>query len=108
MKKLLIIFGLSLGLSSPALGGYYTGNDLYADCQKDADLWKRYRCMGYVTAISDMHDVYNISTTSCVPLGATVGQLMDVVTAYLRDNPQKRHAPASQQVTLALSKAFPC
>lgn len=108
MKKLLLIFGLSLGLSSPALGWYTTGNALYADCKKDAELWKQAICTGYVTAIADMQDAYTISTKSCVPQGATIRQLIDIVMAYFRDNPQTRHAPAAQQVTLALSKAFPC
>ena len=44
----------------------------------------------------------------CSPSGATVGQMLDVVVKYIRDNPDIRHLPTSVIAAFSLKRAFPC
>jgi len=58
--------------------------------------------MGYVEGIYDlMVDSFND------PKNVTVGQILSIVGKYLKDNPEKRHLPASFLVMDALRNAFP-
>jgi len=97
------------------------GNDLYAQCQNaeksirteegdnirviaSGDLFSAGTCWGYIQAVVDS-----------VPAGegfepdenVRLTQYMDVVLAYLRDNPSLRHHPAYFLTRTALSNAFP-
>jgi hypothetical protein len=98
------------------------GNQLYADCQiaeknietgtdgtirtkvNGADLFSAGTCWGYIMAVVDS-----------IPEGegfapaekVQITQHMDVVLAYLRDNPSQRHLPAYFLTRTALTNAFP-
>jgi len=59
-------------------------------------------CYGYVAGVVDM--LYTV----CLPDGMTRQQVIDVLTLWLRDHPEKRHLPASSLVAGALKEKFPC
>jgi hypothetical protein len=45
----------------------------------------------------------------CLPLNQVrARQVVDIVTAYLREHAENRHLPASDLVTAALNQKFPC
>ena len=109
MKQLALILSFTLGLTTAAQAGFENGNNLYDFCQDTDTNWKKPICTGYITAISDMLEIGPpfISMQACIP-NITRQQLIDVVIAYLRDNPARRHYLASGEVTYALLQAFPC
>jgi|SRR6266404_3970864 len=100
------------------------GNRLYSQCQSaqeniktadgdkvrlnkstpSADLVDAGACWGYIEGVVDS-----------IPAGegfdpdenVRASQYVDVVLAYLRDNPKVRHVPAYVLVRTALSEAFP-
>jgi hypothetical protein len=98
------------------------GNALYADCQiaekniqtdadgnirtavNGADLFAAGTCWGYIMAVVD-----SIPEGEGFAPGGKVQmtQHMDVVLAYLRDNPSQRHLPAYFLTRTALTNAFP-
>ena len=81
------------------------GNELYEFCQKPDSSVMRGVCGGYVTGVSD---ALRASGSFCWPQGGTRGQVIDVVTIYLRDHPEKRHLLAFDLVSAALMEKFPC
>jgi hypothetical protein len=97
------------------------GNELYADCQiaekgietaadgtmrvkvNGADLFSAGTCWGYIMAVVDSIP----EGEGFAPDGqVSMTQHMDVVLAYLRDNPSQRHLPAYYLVRTALTNAF--
>ena len=109
MKQFLLILLFTVGLSSHSYAGFEDGNSLYDHCLDTSTNWKRPICTGYITAISDMLDNGHPFTAmqACIP-NVNRQQLVDVVIAYFRDNPARRHYLASGEVTYALMQAFPC
>lgn len=61
--------------------------------------------LGYVIGIADGFDR---AGGICTPPDATAGQLRDVVAAYLRAYPERRHIEAAASVVVALTAAFGC
>jgi hypothetical protein len=111
MSRLAVI-SLLLLASLPAAAGYDNGNRLYEDCSS-ANYFNRGYCGGYVVGIVDAIESLQrsrvmASTTLCIPDDVSKGQLVDVVTKYLGDNPQKRTREAAGLVPEALNDAFPC
>jgi hypothetical protein len=109
LTALVLAAGLLWPVSALAqndVSGFLTGNGLYQNCTSSNDLDKAI-CLGYVMGVTEGLQSRH---TTCVPKGAGVsgGQIMDVVTNYLRDHPEARHYAAFSEVELALKKAFPC
>jgi hypothetical protein len=78
------------------------GNQLYEDCTgKDVAF-----CSGYVAGALDNEDRYFIRA-DCAPDDAKLSELVDVVTTWLRDHPDKRHLPAGVAVADSLKAKFP-
>jgi hypothetical protein len=114
---------LVITLSKSAETTFFSGNELYAICTSASE---RAECEGYVKGVLDVadfegifyHGRYNLHSFEggpphyidewCLPWGVTSRQTVDVVTIFLRDNPQIRHIRASTLVGQAMKKAFPC
>lgn len=95
-------------LAAMRYGVFMTGNDLYRFCQDRS----RETCMAYVMGAHDMQDEIAstdlISSAFCPGDLTTPTQQMDVVTAFLRDHPEKRDQSAPSLIVEALRAAFPC
>lgn len=109
-----ITIPIALGSALPLQAAFLDGNSLYAECsapQGDAVYYsKASRCMGYILGVyDDMMVMLQLQyrREACAPSGVTAGQIVDIVTKYLRDNPQERHMPAPMLVRIALFEAFP-
>jgi len=87
-------------LSQPATSGFYTGNDLNAQCTA-----KSAACFAYVEGIADalVHD-----GNACIPPQLTGNKVADVVMDFLGDHPELRPASAASICYIALQRAFPC
>lgn len=80
----------------------WDGNSLYAYCRSGGvELGV---CYGYVAGITHSLQVEGL----LCPGAATNEQAIDVVTAYLEQNPSLRHLSAEQLVAAALLEAFSC
>jgi len=108
------------------LGAFTTGNDLYGMCTSSGEPFMD--CIGYVRGVLDAGDyegdaqglikelqqgIYSPGSTIggwrwCEPKGMTLGQAVDVVTKYLRDNPQLRHHGGALLIVKAMHEAWPC
>ena len=113
MKKLFVGLLTLLSLNN-AYAAYYTGNELYEKLKSYKNAPGTFNAglsMGYIAAIVDSlnekMDPKN-GWRFCVPPSATLGQVNDVVYAYLDQNPQVRHYGAYGLVEASLEKAFPC
>lgn len=106
-RSITIALAALLATAAPAKAGsvFYTGNLLLSHCNEPGSL--RLLCFGYVAAIADMIGDDD-DRRACVPKGAALGQVSDVVIRYLRDHPEIRHYPAPDLVVTALAKAFLC
>ena len=78
------------------------GNRLYEACTEGDVAF----CSGYIAGALDNEDRYFVRT-DCVPEDAKLSELVGVVTAWLRDHPDKRHLQASVAVADALKAKFP-
>jgi hypothetical protein len=99
----------------PAQAGIYlSGNDLYADCTvpKDNPVYfsRTERCTGFVTGVVDATEGLRslLGLPYCVPENVTLGQLNDVVRAYLIGHAAERTLAASALVLDALKSAYGC
>ena len=104
-----------LGLAaSPAKAQFFTGNDIFAECQaspSDTTYWQRdMKCTAYIVGAYDAADAVRSArnTERCGPDGLTAGQLRDVVVKYMRDNPETRNLSGGKLVILAIMTAWQC
>lgn len=101
---------LSLAIIHPASAdSFINGNDLYEQCLKPSPVFCQAYVMGIAEVISKGTDAMKVGGMMiCLPQGTNTRQLMDVVTASLRDSPEQRTTPAHYLVMNALLKAWPC
>ena len=71
---------------------------------QDGDITPAGALMGYVVGVGEVLD----GVASCLPKGASVGQITAVVQKYLHAHPEKWNEPAKDIVSQALKQAFPC
>jgi hypothetical protein len=86
---------------------FFDGNDLYEQCQ-GSHPHQSGMCTGYIIAATEGS---TSEGNACVPTGeGTIyaSQATDIVIRYLRDHPERRHAPAYSLVGTALSEVWPC
>jgi hypothetical protein len=105
MNRIPIIAGAlaSVLMATPATANEsFTGEQVHRWCEESEKF-----CVGLAAgvmigwAISDWPE-------PCLPNTLmTFGQLMDVVTKYLRDHPEERHNPGVTVVALAIDNAWP-
>lgn len=88
---------------------YFSGNSIFESICKGTD---RATCAVFAAGVYDGDSMARAQTRTpqmaCPSPGATPFQLGDIVTKWLRDNPQGRDNAASFVVMTALSEAFPC
>jgi len=69
-------------------------------------------CPGYIMGVADEQKTLTYDREMkpywCVPVNASAGQLVRIVTKHLQENPKDLHLSASGLVSLALIDAFPC
>ena len=116
-------------LATPAAANSTSGNTVLASC-KSSDEIRLGFCYGYfiglieglrwgvsITAIkagiaddaSSLNEFSESILGYCVDaLGIENGQMIDVATKYLEDNPATRHESARTLALIAWSGAFPC
>ncbi len=84
------------------------GNSLYERCahtdSSDPTFVQRSVCLGYIMGATDPY----AGTALCIPYQVQHGQLQEIVTKYLANNPHLRHYKASDLVVDALKQFFPC
>jgi hypothetical protein len=116
MKRLLIAAMILAATSTPSLGYFVDGNELYKKCNSSTSdsagvgYMDLSYCLAYIAGVSDTLDSAraNNRLPVCVPVNVQAGQLKDVVTMYLRDNPSVRSMEANLLVVVALSDAWGC
>jgi hypothetical protein len=79
-----------------------TGNDYYGFL-KSPQLVDSLMAMEYMQGVIDTK-----RSTYCIPSGVTPGQLKEVVTKHIEQQPEKRHLAAPLIIEAAIKKAFPC
>lgn len=124
MRHLAILLLLFfVGMAEPARAEYVSGNNLLDWCSTARSSQLYYQdsssCREFVvgvhdgveaamTLVSRYAELENPIEVLCVPSGVTAGQLAEIVTNYLRANPENRHESANYLVILALMEAYPC
>jgi hypothetical protein len=105
---------LSLQRTAAAEAVFQTGNDLLSYCRvpREKESVSLAFCTGYVIGAADQisafQSIKGATREICMPEGATISQLRDVVVRYLENNPDARHYAAGSSVLVALHAAFPC
>jgi len=91
----------------------HTGNDLYRACSPDVTgntTSDNMQCMLYIGDVSFGGKVVKLQKSdgkNCFPQGVDFDQIEDIVFAYLRDNPGRRHINATNLTVEAIIQAFP-
>ena len=87
---------------------YISGNELHMWCQND----NLDPCAAYILGVTDTVSLNGGTTAGwrvCKPLeGVIIGQVRDIIIAFLKAHPEKRHGGAANLVVQALAEAFPC
>ena len=85
------------------------GNELLTLCNSGYD-FSQGMCLGYVRGLSVGVDMMLALQDKkiCYPSNITVGQMKDVVAAYIRRNPDKRHESNLILFMRATIEAWPC
>tara|TARA_R110001599_G_scaffold262279_2_gene462738 strand:- start:361 stop:747 length:387 start_codon:yes stop_codon:yes gene_type:complete len=127
MKCVAVILCL---VGGPLVGQTASGNEIAAACENtdNADVKTGY-CIGYIIgawegmkigafqmlivggvtgSTSELDQTANNLLGICLPEGVERGQIVDVSTNYLANNPAKRHLPARSLIRDALAESFPC
>jgi hypothetical protein len=99
MKTLILSLAL---LATSAQAEFISGNKLYS--QMSGTEGDRMMALGFVAGVHDAIDTVLV----CTPNAITIGQVRDMTSSYLSENPSIRHLSASAIVTYVLSKAWPC
>ena len=91
----------------------HTGNDLYRACTPDVTgdtTPANLQCLLYIGDVSLGEKVVKFRKAdggNCFPQGVTLEQIKDIVFAYLRDTPGRRHINATNLTVEAIIQAFP-
>jgi len=101
MFLLLILYcGITAGLET-----FTTGKTLLTNCEYD----NKVGCMAFIAGVSDAsqgktYEGYRY----CMPDNASLGQLVNIVTKHLNNQPKDLHLAAYTLVQRAFALAFPC
>lgn len=111
LRSLSASLGLALiSFSTPAYANIKSGNDLLRLCEDVRSHVSWGLCYGYLDGIIDRSYLAESmnpgSQLLCLPDNGTNEQIFDVVIAYLKKHPDKRHFGAGALVVTALREAF--
>lgn len=95
---------LTVVISFNAKAGFDDGNSLHENCQASDD-YKWFLCIAYIKGTIDASNTF--AKLACIPPNATAGQLRDIVSKWLRENPEYRSSKAATLVLAAIKEAFP-
>ena len=101
---MLIAFALVVGRAEAVV----SGNEIWDNCQ---DSTKLQFCYGYILGVAQTHNVarpMNSKPFFCIPNEVQEQQVLDVVTSYITNHPERRQWPAPTLVIFALGEKFPC
>ncbi len=108
------LFALLALMSIPAHASFFTGNELVqymhetekADAQ---DPKTEYFDVGkYLGFVLGVFDAYESTGYICARKNVTIAQVSQVVSTYLKENPDKAKREAVRSVREALRAAYPC
>lgn len=95
-----------------------TGNDFLDVCSGLGDesrlkeSWDLGVCAGYVDGVAIGTEISNGFNHKppriCIPKEASRGQMYRVAIKYIRDHPEKSHAPSAALIFESFIEAFPC
>ncbi len=112
----LVLCVLSFSVAAQQLPPLSSGNGLLARAEADERLAQGRPLSGdasdgsawraFIAGVAWTLD--DVDPLTCLPQQATLGQAMDVVLAYLRQNPAQLHRPSQVLARDALRQAFPC
>ena len=87
---------------------WVTGNGLKERCGSASHV-KRAFCIGFAVAVAEVvSNMEYMVWRACFPDGVTGGQLRDVMTKFLDENPERLHDPGVNLAAEAFEEAFPC
>lgn len=106
---LMVAHSASAQLSQPWLNA----QRLVSECSDPTGSMNWNTCIDYLEGVKDTLNYlreHNVSSLRlpCTPPDITLGQLHDVVVAFIRANPQFYHVGGAPAVYAALISAFPC
>lgn len=108
LTVLLAIGAPASGQSQPSI---HTGNGLLAICDS-ANVYDQGTCTDYIMGVLEgLRNLGSISADApkfCTGERVTYQQSIDVVKAYLRNNPQRRDITSAFLILAAMRDAFPC
>jgi hypothetical protein len=88
-----------------------TGNDMLRTCTSTSGV-DAVTCLSFIQGVVDTSmigpSMYGQEIYFCVPSGSTIGQYNDVIIAYLRNHPERRHYASASLIIEAMRQAFPC
>lgn len=90
---------------------YDSGSELLARCETDATSVTQGVCIGQIVgAMNALEFAQAIGAPHmiCRPPGTTNREGLEVVQAWLHDNPARRRLESTSVIILALSEAWPC
>lgn len=97
----------------PASANFKTGNDLYSECTARESSLTYYQeeasCLSYIIGAYDEFEVERqmADLPDCTPDRLTAGQVRDIVTKFIRENPAYRNLTAAALVRGALVRVWP-
>ena len=105
------IVAVTLLSSDRADASFQTGNSLLDACVSTQS-YPAAICLNYISGVADaasaLYPAAYLGWRFCIPNTATLGQLKEVVTRWLIENPGERHYTGNSLVAHALSERFPC
>lgn len=101
MKRLLIPLATAL-FTTAACAQYVNGNTLLSDLRGGSN--DRMFALGYIAGVADAYD----ENAFCLPPRTQLGQIRDIVTKFLEENPKDRHNHAGVLVLVPLMESYPC
>jgi len=110
MRHLIFAAALMTGLVWSHPGQATIGNVLYDRCTGVLGSYELDFCIGYVSGVVSTLQFYKplMKHNICLPSEVSVGQAIDVVKKWLKENPKIRHWEAPTLILAASIQAWPC